>query len=200
MSYETWVIGGGPPPPATAEASPDPNANFSDDDAWFAGRLPRKKAEKVLSTMPDGAFLVRESDARLGEYSLSIVYQQVKHIKINRTGNKYDVAPDSKAFPSIQELVRYFQLHSLNRHFPGMETTLKIPFRDVLDKQSDARGAVGRARARFAYKASNEDELSFERGAELVVLSKTEADDGWWKGRLPIGEVGLFPANHVQPL
>ena len=130
QSYESWA----PMAPGAASAveEEEPAAKvdkMAADDTWYAGRMPRAKAEKVMEGMPDGAFLVRESDSRQGEYSLSVMYQQVKHIKINRDGNKYDVAPDSKAFPSIQELVEYFQLHSLNRHFPGMETTLRVPFR-----------------------------------------------------------------------
>lgn len=82
--------------------------------------------------MINGAFLVRESVQRLGEYSLSIVYDgEPKHIKINRHGNKFDIAPDSKAFTSVAGLVDYFRRHSLSRHFPGMDTTLKVPFREA---------------------------------------------------------------------
>lgn len=83
----------------------------------------------MLETMPDGAFLVRESDGRPGEYSLSIIFKTVKHIKINRKGTRYNVAPDSDEFPTIQDLVAYFQVHSLKRHFPPLETTLRLPFR-----------------------------------------------------------------------
>jgi hypothetical protein len=39
------------------------------------------------------------------------------------------VADSGQAFSTVQELVQYFQRHSLSRHFPGMETTLRIPFR-----------------------------------------------------------------------
>lgn len=43
-----------------------------------------------------------------GDYSLSVQYDNnVKHIKINRHGNMYDVAPDAKAFPSIQVLAMF---------------------------------------------------------------------------------------------
>lgn len=34
----------------------------------------------------------------------------------------------------LQDLVNHFQQHSLNRHFPGMETTLAIPFRDAISR------------------------------------------------------------------
>ena len=90
----------------------------SGDDSWFAGKMSRAKAEKILENTPSGTFLLRESDTRpvcivlhctvpalilpQGDYSLSVKYIQVKHIKINRNGNMYDIAPDAKAFPTIQ--------------------------------------------------------------------------------------------------
>jgi hypothetical protein len=40
-----------------------------------------------------------------GDYSLSVKYQIVKHIKINQNGKRYDLAPDAKSFPTIQVCV-----------------------------------------------------------------------------------------------
>eukprot|EP00043_Microstomoeca_roanoka_P009973 m.95012 g.95012 ORF g.95012 m.95012 type:complete len:787 (+) comp14747_c2_seq1:104-2464(+) len=191
--------------PTTVEAPPTPReVEVASDEAWFAGQMPRHKAEKMLETMPDGTFLVRESDGRPGEYSLSIMFQSVKHIKINRKGTKYNVAPDSDEFPSIQDLVAYFQVHSLKRHFPPLETTLRVPFRHAQVNPANRLNAgsdyIGRARSRFPYTARNGDELSFERGVELQILSTDEEDEGWWRGRLPTGQEGVFPANYVQRL
>ena len=39
---------------------------------------------------------------------------------------------------ACQELVEHFEHHSLNRHFPGMETTLETPYRTAIA----ARGAT----------------------------------------------------------
>jgi hypothetical protein len=101
---------------------------------------------------------------RQGDYSLSVKYTIVKHIKISRRGTKYEIAPDSKGFTSIQVrlyihmaaihthtqthilyyllkrgcsltpqlLIKHFQQHSLNRHFPGLDTMLSFPFRDAM--------------------------------------------------------------------
>ena len=49
----------------------------------------------------------------------------------------YELAPDAKAFESIQELVEHFRTHSLNRHFPGMETTLDHPFKDQVSAKGN---------------------------------------------------------------
>lgn len=49
-------------------------------------------------------------------------------------------------------------------------------------------------KALFPYSAQNPDELSFEEGSVLFVLSKTNAD--WWKCRCEDKE-GLVPANYL---
>ncbi len=148
MSYEQWAPVGGKeapvdaPPPVPHPKETAGMAKGSGDEAWFAGKMPRGKAEKILTALPDGSYLVRESDSRPGDYSLSIKFGQVKHIKVNREGNKYELAPDAKSFPSIHELVDHFQQHSLNRHFPGMETCLEIPFRNAATYAS-AKATLG---------------------------------------------------------
>ena len=48
----------------------------------------------------------------------------------------------------------------------------------------------------YTYVAQYEDELSFEEGDVITVLSKDEAD--WWKGELN-GKSGVFPSNYVEP-
>lgn len=202
LGYEQWVPAGGSVGPDSASAG---GALATTDERWFAGRLPRSKADRILEAAPNGTYLVRESDSRPGDYSLSVKYNLVKHIKINRRGNKYEIAPDAKPFPTIQDLILHFQQHSLHRHFPGMETVLQTPFRDAMARAADVRGAtttigVGRARSRFPYAGKSFDELTFERGIEIVVLNMDEVDPGWWRGVLPDGTEGIFPANYVQLL
>jgi len=51
-------------------------------EKWFHGKLAngRATAEQLMrsyASLPDGAFLVRESDAFVGEVSLSFWYQQL---------------------------------------------------------------------------------------------------------------------------
>jgi len=54
-------------------------------------------------------------------------------------------------------------------------------------------------RALFAYVAKIEDELSFPKGAIILVKSTESADDGWWEGEYN-GKTGVFPANYVEIL
>lgn len=130
-----------------------------DDSSWYAGRMDRARANKVIAPfkfvvmlmhimqvmagMVDGAFLVRESVQRVGEYSLSIMFDgEPKHIKINRSGAQFDIAPDSDPFSSVAQLVANFRRHTLNRHFPGIDTTLRVPFREAAIADAEPYVAV----------------------------------------------------------
>jgi peroxin-13 len=52
------------------------------------------------------------------------------------------------------------------------------------------------ARALFDFKPELSSELSLSKGQVIAVLEKL--DGGWWKGRTQSGEMGYFPANHVE--
>lgn len=51
--------------------------------------------------------------------------------------------------------------------------------------------------ALYAYKAQNEDELTFEKDDVINIVSRDDA--AWWKGELR-GVSGLFPSNYVMPV
>jgi len=58
-------------------------------------------------------------------------------------------------------------------------------------------GAVEQVVALYKYQRQNPDELTFEKGCVINVISKAESD--WWTGELN-GQTGLFPSNYVVPL
>ncbi|CAI5684960.1 CD2-associated protein isoform X2 [Oreochromis niloticus] len=48
----------------------------------------------------------------------------------------------------------------------------------------------------YAYKATNEDELTLNEGDVVHVLSKDTGEPGWWRGEVG-GKEGVFPDNFV---
>ena len=91
--------------------------------SWFFGNITRAEAELVLSSGINGSFLIRESESKPGQYSISLRYDgRVFHYRIHAdNSNQYHVTPESK-FDTLVDLVKH---HSKNPD--GLTTTLHYP-------------------------------------------------------------------------
>jgi len=71
------------------------------------------------------------------------------------------------------------------------------------DKKTTTQGtnSMIKVKAIYPYRATMDDELTFDRGAIIRVISTTSTDEGWWRGELlENGRSGVFPSNYVQLL
>merc|ERR1712130_679121 len=83
---------------------------------WYIGQLPRQTAERQLLTQLNqmGSFLIRESESRRGDFSLSVRDNDgVKHYRIRKLdGNSGYYIAHRAVFPTLDLLVQHYQNNS----------------------------------------------------------------------------------------
>ncbi|ESN98170.1 hypothetical protein HELRODRAFT_193115 [Helobdella robusta] len=169
-------------PPRIRRPAPDPN-NYRNSDprshVWFSTASSRQEANKILKNMPDGTFLVRWSEEQK-RYVISMKCETLRHIKINETERReYNLKP-AISFKNVPDLIVYYRANSLHEIFPNITMPLKQVYSEV---KGDLVKKKQLCRAIYNFSASGADQLSFEEGDVIEIISKRE-NCGWWKGML----------------
>ncbi|XP_076462495.1 tyrosine-protein kinase SYK-like [Babylonia areolata] len=81
---------------------------------YFYGRITREEAEDFLNSRGgrNGMFLLRESISPMGNYAISLVYNNsVHHYSIEKQVDGSYKIPEGKPFPGPVELIEHYQQH-----------------------------------------------------------------------------------------
>jgi len=156
--------------------------SVSIDEPWFKGKIARKDAEKMLMKGAVGSFLIRESESKPGEYSLSVVYNNpdanmekgVKHYRIRALdGNKGFFINTKITFNDMTELVEHYK-----KNLGGLVCMLKKPI-------------VEKVAAPMTSDLSRETKDRWEISRDTIQLSKK-------LGQGQFGEVWMGRWNNQQ--
>lgn len=89
----------------------------------------------------------------------------------------------------------YVQAQAGRTNLPAMDDPHMYHQPDLMVSRNGPASLNIHAVAKYKYTSTREDELSLEKGDEVIVMEK-EAD-GWWRGRCGT-RIGWFPFNYVE--
>ncbi|KAM4807732.1 dual adapter for phosphotyrosine and 3-phosphotyrosine and 3-phosphoinositide [Rhinophrynus dorsalis] len=103
---------------------------------WYHDNLSRHAAEALLLTNgKDGSYLLRNSDSKAGQYSLSVrAKDSVKHFHVIQCGSSIKFGFNE--FPSIKDFIQHFANQPLIGSESGTLILLKYPYPREVEEPS----------------------------------------------------------------
>eukprot|EP00050_Salpingoeca_kvevrii_P006923 m.292666 g.292666 ORF g.292666 m.292666 type:complete len:708 (+) comp12656_c0_seq1:283-2406(+) len=108
-------------------------------EPWFHGKMSRSDATRLIKDCnQEGCFLVRESESKPGEYSLSVSHGgALRHYHVKKVNGEYYIS-DRHRFPSVSKLIEYHKLNS-----GGLVTRLR---KSVTETNAPVPAGLGHAK------------------------------------------------------
>eukprot|EP00127_Corallochytrium_limacisporum_P003748 Clim_evm80s152 gene=Clim_evmTU80s152 len=163
---------------------------------WYHGKISRVASESLLQRKgKPGSFLVRDSEAFLGDFSISVrSANAVQHFKIIRDREQGQYYVWTKKHRSINQIVAHHQSVSIAK---DSELFLLEPLPNQTEAAAAAAPAANQrtATAEYDFDPLEEGELQFKKGDKITILD--DSSPNWWRGALN-GQEGIFPATYVK--
>ncbi|XP_013777656.1 uncharacterized protein LOC106462300 [Limulus polyphemus] len=91
----------------------DPNIPL-ERQGWYHGSISRIDAEKLLRSLKEGSYLVRNSKSSKGKFSLSLKSAKgFMHMKIVHSDEKFILGQFGRSFDSVPEMVHHYSVNTL---------------------------------------------------------------------------------------
>jgi hypothetical protein len=102
-----------------------------DHEHWYYGSISRDEAEQVLKYygIENGDFLIRNSERKCGNYSLSIRANEdtIRHFRIQSTDHGRGFLIGKRSFQSLNDLIEYYKIHPVFDADPTNKLYLNKP-------------------------------------------------------------------------
>ncbi len=107
------------------------NTSPYDNESWYFGSITRDEAEHVLKLygIEKGDFLIRNSERKIGNYSLSIRANEdtIRHFRIESTDDGTRFLIGKRSFKSLNDLIEHYKTHPVFDADPNNKLYLNKP-------------------------------------------------------------------------